>query len=222
MTRRLVVATFLACSMVAHAQEPPRLLTPGTWAELPPNPEGPWFVLVKNRGRYLLRRAPLRVRTITSPCEPFWKQTLPEVSVAGKALFLFRGLPFLREGPLASGTEVGFLFPGQSHVVALSSTDHWGIQAYGQVERDDTGRVLRNYRLALQKGRYESVFFTADDLDEDPHVVWAGDLDRDARPDLIMHVILATRGAKYVLFLSSAAQDGEMVHPVASFIDPSC
>jgi hypothetical protein len=220
--RILVVVAIVGRGVVADGQVSPKLMTPGTMAELPADTAGPWLALVENQGGFALIRTDVRVRVEPSPCDPSEKQTFPEADASGNVLFLFRGIPALREGPLQAGQTVGFLFPGQSANVALSSSNHWGIEAHGAATPYSAGTIFRKYQLRLVQGRRLSVFFEADDFDEQPHVVWTGDLDRDNVPDLIMDTNLQTAGAVYVLFLSSAARGGELVRRVVSFTDPSC
>jgi hypothetical protein len=56
-----------------------------------------------------------------------------------------------------------------------------------------------------------------------PSLLWAGDLDRDGRIDLLMDVqTVEAAGSLYHLYLSSQAKKGELVGLVARLADPAC
>jgi hypothetical protein len=60
-------------------------------------------------------------------------------------------------------------------------------------------------------------------VDRDWYAVleWAGDLDRDGKPDALID-LKPEPGRGYALFLSSLASDGEFVKQVATFSTPAC
>jgi len=55
-----------------------------------------------------------------------------------------------------------------------------------------------------------------------PRVEWVGDLDRDGRPDILIDDNMGELGGHWVLYLSSSARQGELVHAVASFSGGHC
>ena len=55
-----------------------------------------------------------------------------------------------------------------------------------------------------------------------PRVLWIGDLDRDGRPDFFADIHMFETPGDWVLYLSSAARTGELVHRVAEFHGMDC
>lgn len=55
-----------------------------------------------------------------------------------------------------------------------------------------------------------------------PSLVWAGDLDRDGKPDLLLELSAHYAGSQLTLFLSSAASGSDPVGEVARFVSGSC
>ncbi|HWR83033.1 MAG TPA: hypothetical protein VN285_07005 [Candidatus Deferrimicrobium sp.] len=55
-----------------------------------------------------------------------------------------------------------------------------------------------------------------------PSLLWAGDLDRDGRLDLLLNISNHYASTHYALYLSSEADAGGLVKPVAQLIIPGC
>jgi hypothetical protein len=138
------------------------------------------------------------------------------------ALFLFHSVPFLAPGPIDEAQwfdddSDGTLVPdkpidvrlrGRRYRIALSASD----------------RQLANAKVVIESGGKKQTLFTMGGSGDEPHfaILWAGDLDRDGKLDLI-----TTFSPKYswyprTLYLSSQAEGEEIVHEVAMFEDFSC
>lgn len=58
--------------------------------------------------------------------------------------------------------------------------------------------------------------------EDTPSLLWAGDLDRDGKLDLFMDILNHYAGRHYALYLSSEAEDGELVKLVADLFIHGC
>lgn len=127
----------------------------------------------------------------------------------------------LKPGPV-DGTwkEPRFLYPGEELPIGLGGRRWFNLAAYGIAEPG----MLYNYRLVL--GRAETRQTIAQlhvvSMDGPPHVVWAGDLDRDGRPDLLADLTTDYAGHMYVLYVSSLAPTGQLVVEATRFAVASC
>lgn len=65
----------------------------------------------------------------------------------------------------------------------------------------------------------DSLFYAGD---KTPTLLWAGDLDRDGRLDLLFDVSDHYNVSETTLFLSSGAAEGELVRPFATFRSTGC
>lgn len=128
--------------------------------------------------------------------------------------------------PLSEPWE--FLYPGQSLNVTVTN---WSIKNEFRVTAMGTA-ILKpgayyvdysNYVLQLSHGGpptgRRQVLMTIPEFGAgtSPQIVWAGDLDRDARPDFIVNRQKLYVYTDIALFLSSAAKDGEVVGLVAEW-----
>ena len=107
---------------------------------------------------------------------------------------------------------------------------NWSLQSDGPL-RVNLGS--RDYEVSIQSARSDltdaqivlrgedqrQVLYSADGFVDEPHfdVVWAGDLDRDGRLDLIVNLHRKYSRHPYRLLLSSAAATGELVGDAALF-----
>ena len=73
--------------------------------------------------------------------------------------------------------------------------------------------------MILTDGQQTQVLYSADGFTDEPHydVVWAGDLDRDGRLDLVVNLHRKYSCHPYRLLLSSFASNGQLVGDAALF-----
>jgi len=140
-----------------------------------------------------------------------------------ESLVLVRG-PGLRPGAVVSafaGDRV--LYPAQDLSLELTDDDWWWLTAVGCVTRGDHGTLVEGYEVRLAHGRQEQVLFQAEQVSMDgpPALLWLGDLDRDGRAD-VLYDLGGEVGTHLGLFLSSAADPGELVGPAAELTAPGC
>ncbi len=82
----------------------------------------------------------------------------------------------------------------------------------------------KNAKLVLTKGNASQVLYSLEECGDDPtwSLLWAGDLDKDGKLDLYVSVTQHYNSAQKKLFLSSQADEGQLVQEVAEFAISGC
>ena len=82
----------------------------------------------------------------------------------------------------------------------------------------------KNAKLVLTKGDSSQILYTLQECGNDPgwFLTWAGDLDKDGKLDLYVNVTQHYNVAERKLFLSSQAEEGQLVAEVAEFVTSGC
>lgn len=82
----------------------------------------------------------------------------------------------------------------------------------------------KNAQLVLTRGSSSQVLYALQGCGNDPgwSLVWAGDLDKDGQLDLYVTVNQHYNVIERKLFLSSQADEGELVSEVAEFVTTGC
>lgn len=82
----------------------------------------------------------------------------------------------------------------------------------------------KNAKLVLTNGDSTQVLYTLQECGNDPgwSLTWAGDLDKDGKLDLYVNVTQHYNVAERKLFLSSQADEGQLVAEVAEFVTSGC
>jgi hypothetical protein len=175
-------------------------------------PKTGWIALYDDA----LREASIAVR----PDDVGDQKMVSVESDPGGALLMLHGVPGITAGPVerarfASDSDLNK--PGDRIALRLGSTQY-------RITLNAEGELLKDARVVLESGDRKQTLFSLDGTGDEPHfeVLWAGDLDRDGKLDLVM-----TMSGKYSyyprsIFLSSAAAPGELLHEVARWDDYSC
>ena len=228
----LVVATAFGpdvADAAPPAKSPPRnlLLLPGHYdgalgsfdAPLSEMPDAGWYVLVKDAAGSYVRRIPeargarplfLRELELATP-----ENSATLQSALGQLFYVNVPRTALVEGPV---TEVTLrrraLSPanGRAYALTLGATPFTLTVNNGM-----KGRAGAHYVLDVKGVKYE---YLLDGFGWDSEVQYAGDLDRDGRPDLIVYVNGNSTGTWYLL-LSSLARPG-MNAPAARLSSAGC
>lgn len=138
-----------------------------------------WMAIFPSGTRYVARRVHVSVKTVMDPVlddekGPF---TAKEVVSDPKAVFLLKGLP-LGNGGVIEGAAVNtdLLEVGKSMAIK---------GAAGEVKISAENGP--GYRLVARVGKKESVLVSSEgEVDNWPHLIWAGDLNKDGYPDFLM------------------------------------
>lgn len=181
-------------------------------------PSTSWLALFDDGVTAALRATPL-VRT---PDQNDGSGVAIESEPAG-AVLLFHGIPELEPGAVRAATwlapddDMSLVAPGDDIVLELDGRTN-------VLRLEAADEALTDARIVLTADGNEQVLFELEGRSDEPHfeVLWAGDLDRDGRLDLV-----ATFSHKYsyyprAVYLSSAASNGELVREVARSDDYSC
>lgn len=87
-----------------------------------------------------------------------------------------------------------------------------------------TDGLPKNAKLILTHGNASQVLYTLKECGNDPgwSLIWAGDLDKDGKLDLYVTVNQHYNIVERKLFLSSQADEGQLVAEVAEFVTSGC
>jgi hypothetical protein len=195
-----------------------------------------WLGLFPKAGGYTLLETTLTLHAKPTTDESEIRRMMVAFDQPGTPLFLVKGVSSLRPGPVRTlSDETPLLIPGVSLTWTLEDRGHaYHLTAYGTIDvYKDAGAlslICSNYSLALFYGdvsqalfRDEEGFFELESLEgyllasSPPQIIWAGDLDRDARLDLFLSYSGNWTSDDYVLFLSSFAEQGQLVKEAAWF-----
>lgn len=193
----------------------------------------PECVLKKTR----VTLAPATMNTVEGPASGLFVRSSPFVP----SLFLVRGLPGLKEGPVKTwyanarfqrrpGADPGELVqPLQSRRIDIDGAP---LHLEGRVEQivdqacagsgqcERYPRVTWTVRFGETK-RTLAVLGGNNELESpipiEDFLVWAGDLDGDGKPDLVVRPQELDRGLEMALYLSSELAPGKPWKPAATF-----
>jgi hypothetical protein len=182
-----------------------------------------WLVLVKGSKGSRLESVVPRAIPVQDPC------TGPDTTLAlgrpieGEPLILLAS-EALAPGRLESAwAQPRFLYPGES--VPLRLGDQWfSLTAYGRAVPGPHDTFMEDYRLILSQGSTSDTIaaFRRFGLEGRPEILWAGDLDRDRKPDLLADLTTHYAGNRLVLFLSGGAGSDHLVRVAGRLDLPGC
>ena len=203
-----------------HGQSSVRLLRPGTFLIEPPRvlPTEQWFGLRRAADGWSLIRVAPKI-TLTPPiCGDH--ATVISVDASNDVLILLTGVPNLSDGPIVAAINgPRFVYPGEQ----ISIGGAFYLEALGSAIREVGGVMFENYTFWILRGRERQRVASFERNSPDGRqLLWAGDIDRDARPDLLFDLPLGDAGHNYVLFLSSMRAGDQLVSQAASFSTPGC
>lgn len=238
---RLLSWCFCLVLTGAATAGPVEILLTGTWHgdEVQAEPGPDWWGIFPEGDGFTLQLAPVTMTLeedgiVDDPGE----MTGKKVSVPQEAspVLLVRGLKEPVQGTIAvpeSQPAGTLLYPGQSLYLSLpqaQSEPSLRLVALGVArERTDFPDIgIYDYELRLYQNSSQGTItqslrsFPNLDSDAQPRLLWAGDLDRDGRMDLLFDLTDHYNVSRLTLFLSSAAKEGELVGKVAEWITTGC
>ena len=175
-----------------------------------------WLCLMSDREREELKPCTIEVKQVHDPI--MQDDTGKEVSLrgGGNALALFRDIPLLKPGPVrtyflgrASLMPETFLEVGGDHPLRFGlQKEHKG--SYSLILWEGDGSVSQTLREGAFNG------------DGAPELLWAGDLDRDGKLDLLLDISNHSNVSEVALFLSSLASTGELVGKAGAHRSVGC
>ncbi len=188
---------------------------------------GKWFGLYNVAGQWELRKSDVQVDTVSTPrgCVP----TVTRVSVdqPGHPVFLLQGLPNATDGPVEVSFEGSeFLYPGKPLPLHLADAGPYLVSADGEPRGRPGNETFSDYRFVVEYSGQRQVLHEFESGvgagPEGPQLVLAGDIDGDSRLDLILDLKRGYVGRLYTLFLSSLAENGQLVTKVAELRVQGC
>lgn len=232
----LLMAVILFSAPWAHgSEEPIAIAIPDTYTFADPVQAGEgWYGIFMVDGDFTLEATQVNVAPFPYDSGGGTAEVGVRISVPAnkKPVALIRGIKNVRTGKLAASRPPSdpwpFLYPGQSVDVTVTNWSlerEYRVTALG-VAKQQPGVSFINYRdyaLRLSKGTGgqggQQVLLSLPEFSSHsgPRIVWAGDLDRDGKPDFILDRQQFYTRRDIALFLSSAAQDGELVGLVAEW-----
>lgn len=194
---------------------------------------GDWWGIFPEGEGYTFQPVRVRVEAVVDPlADGDTRKTATQITVPGKTedIPLIRGLMSSVAGPLKSlkpEKNWGYIAPGNSITLPWvgAPKEILSISAEGREERKNHPRFGSidgvDYKLRLnrrvEKETTTQIIASLPVLRalEGPELVWAGDLDRDGKLDLLYNLSSFYIDTELALFLSSAAKEGELVGLVA-------
>jgi hypothetical protein len=222
---RLLCLIGIALPLSVATQSKIRMLRPGTFMIAAPTLRSSeqWFALGRRGDAWELIKVVPKIIADKTVCSD--QATRIVVDSTADVLFIISGIPNLSPGPIT--TVIGtprFLYPGQWVSLNVQRADGVRLGAFGTAIDEGGEIIFTNYVLSVRRQDAVQVVakFSRSALDNPRQIVWAGDLDRDLRPDLLFDFPLGDVGTNYELFLSTAATGNEFVRRVATFATPGC
>lgn len=241
MTRYTSLIAILVAAQFTVAEDTIQILTAGlhhgdeVTAESGPD----WWGIFPEGDGFTLQQAPV---TITIEHDAIVDEEgqatgkLVKVPQEAVPVLLVRGVKGLKEGrlaPLYHQPRNTYLFPSETLWLLIKDGEHklaLSLVALGNTEENGITPepFVSTYTLKLYAGSHpvtsSQVLYTAEKVYEEarPTVVWAGDIDRDGRVDLLLDTTYHYNVSRLVLYLSSAAKEGELVGKVAEWKTTGC
>ncbi len=194
-----------------------------------------WFGMFTAADGFELRKVRIRVDSESDPLsDQGTARTGRRVSVeSGSPLFLVRGIPGMKQGPVRTMiAKPRFFYPGERASFQVAKDKGVALTAYGNVDRPPDSQPgatrIYAYRLVLtvspwfEENQQDIVNLHGLSEDSPPQVIWAGDLDRDGRLDILAEIGNHYNVTDMALFLSSAAAGGRLVRLIARFRTVGC
>ncbi|MBI1807320.1 MAG: hypothetical protein HYR76_09755 [Ignavibacteria bacterium] len=195
--------------------------------EISANSGETWYGLFPSESGYELLATKIMVKAahdIIVDQDPSQQSGLKvSVDQPSRPLFLVKG-PF----PFKNGS-IKSVFSGHQYLTSihhlilnLGDTIQYNLTTTGELIEGHSS--FTNFKVNLTFGKIHQTVATMRGTDEDgpPSILWAGDLDRDGKLDLLLDLTNHYNASEPTLFLSSQATEGKLVAKVASHRSVGC
>ena len=179
-----------------------------------------WLGLYPTKDGYSLMPSTVRVDAFYDPAmgddENVTGATRVSVQGQNAPLFLITGLDSLKAGMVKTLFSGRLPLPLESSLeFTLDNEITYSITAFGGL-KSNSGSVDR--KVELVKGNRSQVICSFDTKNATvSYLLWAGDIDRDGQLDLLIDLICDYNTSRPALFLSSLAEDGNLLQKAAQF-----
>ncbi|GAA4436151.1 hypothetical protein GCM10023188_28900 [Pontibacter saemangeumensis] len=184
-----------------------------------------WLGLYHESTGYVLRPAELKISTVRDPvADGDSLLSGRQVTAAdADAMFFVAGLQHNEYGEVDTAAFSRNTVPANTTLIYTFKNKAYKIKAYGDsVQTDSAGYRYKNYGWKVEGSRNGRQIEQT--LVEDQHfqdsiylLLWAGDLDRDGIPDLLLDISNHFNISRYALYLSSMADPWKLYKKVAEF-----
>jgi hypothetical protein len=178
-----------------------------------------WFALYRTENGFELHATKV---TVLDSSDGLYAKFV-KVDRPFETIILLRGIAGLKEGPVKtvfSGHQ--FVKPSQYISLQLSSDLRSSYQLYAEGKEEN--ETIDDYKIILYSDQQRQTILNRAKmyLEGSPALLWAGDLDRDGKLDLLMDLTDHYNASEPTLFLSSRAAPNELVKRVASHRKIGC
>ena len=190
------------------------------FCEIAAEPNEVWLGLYPTKDGYSLMPSTVRVDAFYDPAmgddENVTGATRVSVQGQNAPLFLITGLDSLKAGMVKTLFSGRLPLPLESSLeFTLDNEITYSIMAFGGL-KSNSGSV--NHKIELIKDNRSQVICSFDTTNATAsYLLWAGDIDRDGQLDLLIDSICDYNTSRPALFLSSLAEDGNLLQKAAQF-----
>jgi hypothetical protein len=189
-----------------------------------------WLGLFKEDGKYILRPTLIQVNIVEDPVTDSAGILSGREVVAAdsNAIFLLTGLQPGKAGAVDTAVFATAILPANKELLYTFKGREYRISSYGDSTQAATGEyAYQNYGWKVSGTRngkeIEQTLAEDEGFTESIYVLlWAGDLDQDGIPDLLIDLSNHYNVSSYTLFLSSKADRGKLYKKVAVFETTGC
>lgn len=190
-----------------------------------------WFGLFYENKKYILKPTSFQVIPTFDPVADATHSEKGKKVISGReivgetpnTLFFISGLSGIKEGIVDTASFNKVVLPVNKSLSYTLNKKEYTIQAFGDsVKLPSKEYAYQSYGWKVsgnKKGQRIEQTLAEDDFFEDSIYVllWAGDLDRDGIPDLLLDLSNHYNISRVALFLSSEAEAGKLYKKVAVF-----
>ncbi|GAB3539030.1 hypothetical protein GCM10027443_35080 [Pontibacter brevis] len=189
-----------------------------------------WLGLYYETGKYLLRPTTVQVNTVEDPVgdNEGMLSGREVVAADSDAVLLLTGLHRYQKEQIDTAVFSRTTLPANKALTYTFKGKDYLIKSFGDSTQATSGEYsYRHYgwKVAGTKNgkRIEQLLAEDEAFDDSIYVLlWAGDLDNDGIPDLLLDLSNHYNVARYTLFLSSKAQREKLYEKVAVFEVVGC
>jgi hypothetical protein len=195
-----------------------------------------WLAFNRDRAGGILCERVLKVEKIPDPVGSTRTGKRVSTTAGAKPLFLIRGIAGLKPARIqcANLTESKQLGPNETLAFKFGGTQYtlsiktWKSNTKDPGEDTSESNYFDMQEISLSDGKQTQIVNSLPnihlpaDTTFGPTLLWAGDLDRDGKLDLLMDTSHYDNRSEWTLFLSSGVPAGDFVRKVARFITYGC
>ncbi|MBC5991369.1 hypothetical protein [Pontibacter cellulosilyticus] len=195
-----------------------------------------WLAVFYENGTYYLRPTTIQIKPAYDPVADSDMEVNGKRIISGRevtsqdsnAVFFLTGLKNYKAGTIDTVALSRNILPANKSLSYTFKGKSYSIKAFGDSTKlSEHEYAYQNYGWKVsgtKKGKYVEQVLAQDEYFDDSiyTLLWAGDIDRDGTPDLLIDVSNHYNVSSIVLFLSSFAEKGKLYEKVALFETVGC